>query len=102
MAPPELFPFPFSKALLVAKQQGGLLLREWGRKEGRGGGRREEKKGLGRSGHSGWTFPAGQPPTHTPTGLRVRGMGSIQNHRDWKAEKRKGDCEGQEALKRTE
>lgn len=76
---PELFPFSFSKALLVAKQQGGLLSREWDGREGKGGGRWKEKR-LGVSGHPGWTFPATQPPAHTLlTGLRVMGVWDTQN-----------------------
>lgn len=41
------------------------------------------------SGHPGWTFPAAQPPTHSIHWPQVMG-GGIQNHRDCKAEKRKG------------
>lgn len=54
------------------------------------------------SGPPGWTFPAAQPPTHSVHWPQRDGGGGIQSHRDWKAEKRKGDCEGQEALKGTE
>lgn len=51
------------------------------------------------SGHPGWTLPARQPPIHTPiTGLRVMRVGGIQSRRNWKAEKRKGDCERHKKL----
>ena len=69
-APPELFPIPFSKALLVAKQQGGRLPREWDGREGRGGGSWEEKE-PGMSGHPRWGLPAipPQPPQHILSSL---------------------------------
>ena len=86
VAPRELFPFPFSKALLVAKQQEGLLPREWDGREGRGGGRWEEKES-GMSGHPRWGLSAihPQPPTtHTLlTGLKVcRAMASKRQRRE--------------------
>lgn len=78
-APPELFPIPFSKALLVAKQQGGLLPREWDGREGMGGGRWEEKE-PGMSGHPRWGLPA-IPPTlqntyspHWPQSVQSHGV----------------------------
>ena len=85
-APPELFPFPFSKALLVAKQQGGLLPREWDGREGRGGGRWEEKES-GMSGHPRWGLPAihpQSPTTHTLLpGLKLcRALASKRQRRE--------------------
>lgn len=96
-APPELFPFPFSKALPVAKQQRGLLPREWDWREGRGGGRWEEKKGWACLGIPDGAFPATQPPNNTPltqhTLAQSDGVEDGQSHQDWKAEKREGDHE---------
>lgn len=58
-----------------------------------------EKKGLGKSGHLGWTFPTTQFPTRTClTGLREMGVGAVQSPRDWKAENREGNCERHKRL----
>lgn len=79
-APPELFPFSFSKALLVAKQLGGLIPREWEGREGRGGGKEKEKKGLGLPGHPGGGLSSPHP--HLPlVGLRVLGRGCSETKR---------------------